>query len=286
MVTSESGITVATLLEPAARRRLDAASDGRFAARHADSVRGVIRVVRERPVDAILVSPSCLEGRDLRSVEELMHRFPGVPTVAVVCEHDQRASERLLALGATGVREMLDLTGREGWQRLRALLAHPSTPTAGEILAVVLPALGEPSPECRAFFQLVVRLAPSTPTVRGFARRLGIETSTFVSRFVRANLPSPKRYLAMARLAHAAKLFEAPGLSIADVAYRLEFSSAQSLGRHVRTTVGMTATEFRRRYSFGRLTEEFVARLIVPYRAAFVTFQPLGKGVGTFGQPW
>lgn len=286
MSTPPTDITVATLLEPAARRRLDAAAQGRFAARHADSVRAVIRVVRERPVDAILVSPACLEETDIRSVEELVNRFPGVPTVAVVSEHGRRSSERLLALGATGVRDMLDLTGRDGWERLRSLLSHPATPTAGEILAVVLPALGDPSPDCRAFFQLLVRLAPSTPTVRALTRRLGVENSTFVSRFVRAALPSPKRYLALIRLVHAAKLFEAPGLSVADVAHRLEFSSAQSLGRHVRTSVGVTATEFRRRYSFVRMTEEFVARLIVPYRPALVAFQPLGEGVGTFGRRW
>lgn len=286
MVSSSADITVATLLEPSARRRVDLAAQGRFAAQHADSLRGVMRVVRERPVDAVLVSPACLTGDDIRSVEELVTRFPSVPTVAVVSEHGRHSSERLLALGATGVRDMLDLSGRDGWERLRALLGHPTTPTAAEILAVVLPALGEPSPDCRTFFQLLVRLAPSAPTVRGFAQRLGIRGSTFVSRFVRADLPSPKRYLAMVRLVHAAKLFESPGLSVADVAHRLEFSSAQSLGRHVRTTVGLTATEFRQRFSFAQMTDEFVARLIAPYRPTFVAFQPLGEGVGTFGRHW
>lgn len=279
-------VMVATLMEPAARRRLDAAADGRFAARHADSMRGVLRVVRERPVNAILVSPACLRHDDLGSVGELVQRFPGVPTVAVISEHGRRASERLLALGATGVRDILDLTARDGWERLRALLAHPTSPAAGEILRTVLPALGNASPATRTFFELLARLAPSTPTVRAFGRRLGLRTSTFVSRFVRARLPSPKCYLSMMRLVHSGKLFEASGLSVTDVAHRLEFSSPQSLGRHIRSTMGVTATEFRRRYPFARMIDEFVARLVVPYRSAFVTFQPLGEGVGTLGQRW
>ena len=42
----------------------------------------------------------------------------------------------------------------------------------------------------------MIRLAPDTPTVRNLARRLGVRPSTLMSRFARADLPSPKSYLA------------------------------------------------------------------------------------------
>ena len=65
----------------------------------------------------------------------------------------------------------------------------------------------------------------------------------FLSRFLRAALPSPKRYLAATRLLYAAALLEIPGFSVADAAYRLEYSSPQSFGRHVRAILGATASE-------------------------------------------
>ena len=96
-----------------------------------------------------------------------------------------------------------------------------------------------------------------------------------MSRFFRAGLPSPKRYLAATRLLHAAALFETPGMSISDVAYRLEYSSPQSFGRHVRAVVGMTAGEFRGRCGFEVAVTDFTTRLIVPFRAVFRSFRPL-----------
>ena len=66
-----------------------------------------------------------------------------------------------------------------------------------------------------------------------------------MSRFYRAGLPSPKSYLAGVRVLHAAYLFQNLGLSVADVAYRLDYSSPQSFSRHVNAMLGVTAGEFR-----------------------------------------
>ena len=114
-------------------------------------------------------------------------------------------------------------------------------------------------------------MPPAAPT----AARLRLPASTLMSRFFRAGLPSPKRYLAGLRLVHAAALLETPGLSISDVAYRLEYSSPQSFGRHVRAGLGLTAREFRHRYPFDRALEDFVARLVKPFQTTLRTFRPL-----------
>ena len=97
-----------------------------------------------------------------------------------------------------------------------------------------------------------------------------------MSRFARAGLPSPKNYLAAIRLLHAAFLFETAGLSVADVAYRLEYSSPQSFGRHLRAMLGLTALEFRRRFPFPVALERFVALMMEPYREIWRTFHPRG----------
>ncbi len=276
-------LTVATVLEPAMRTRLDAATQGYFAALHANSLREAVRVVRERPLQAVLLSPRVVSHDQLAAVGTLITRFPGVPTVAIVAEHDPVSSERLLQLGVCGVRRLVDVSCRDGWHKLRALVTQPSGHTAARILAAVIPALGDASPECRQFFELVVRAAPGVCTVRGLARVLRVRPSTFMSRFFRAALPSPKRYLAATRLLYAAALLEIPGFSVADAAYRLEYSSPQSFGRHVRAVLGATAGEFRRRYTLAVALDDYVNRLIAPYRAAFRGFNPLHHGVSETG---
>src|SRR6267378_3669662 len=125
----------------------------------------------------------------------------------------------------------------------------------------------------------VARLAPVLSTVRRLARHLRICSSTLMSRFYRADLPSPKTYLAGMRLVHAAYLFSNPGLSVADVAYRLDYSSPQSFGRHLKAMLGVTAGEFRRRFPFDVSLERYVDLLITPYRETLRAFCPLNAGL-------
>jgi len=286
MVSKSELSTVATVVEPSVRLRLEAAGQGTFAAIHTDSVGEAIRAVRERPVRAVFVSPSYVGYDDLPRVADLVDGFPGVPTVALLSRCDAESSRKLLDLGAHGVRKLVDLGGRQGWQYLRDLISHPASPTAARIFERVIPALGQPTHDCRAVFEAIVRLAPSHSTANSIADYLQIAPSTFMSRFFRAGLPSPKRYLAGTRLLYAASLLEVPGFSIADVAYRLQYSSPQSFGRHLRALLGITASDFRNRYRFDAALDDFVERLIVPFRSRFSTFHPLDQGVGFPGQTW
>lgn len=274
---------VTTVVDPTDRSRLDAGSHGRFQPLHTETVSDAIRAVRERPVNTVLISPRRVDRAQLPTVTSLVREFPGVATVAVVCRPVPEPPGQLLALGACGVRRVLDLSGRDGWRELRALVADAATPTTGHILAGMLPALVDASPDSRRFFELTVRLAPTTVSVRALTRRLGVGSSTLMSRFFRAGLPSPKRYLAGIRLLYAAGLLASPGFAIADVAYRLEYSSPQSFGRHLRSVLGITAVDFRRRYAFDVALADFVARLITPFRETFRTFRPLHHGVADLG---
>jgi AraC-like DNA-binding protein len=237
-------------------------------------------------VSAVFLSPSYVAQEELRGVADLVEGFPGVPTVALISRHDATSSCRLLQLGAHGVRRLVDLNGRHGWRQLRDLMTHPTSPTAASILERLVPALGDPSIDCRGLFEIMVRVAPTTTTVVSLAEQVRVSSSTFVSRFLRARLPSPKKYLVRVRLLYAARLMEVPGLSLADVAYRLQYSSPQSFGRHLRAVLGITASEFRARYRFETSLEEFLGRLIVPFRSRFSTFHPLDQGVGIPGRTW
>lgn len=274
---------VCTVLMPTERARVEAAGSGYFEAAHAESVPAVLRAIRARQVDAVLLSVHRCDRSALGDVGTLVREFPAIPTVALVSRHDPDASSALLRLGATGVRDVVDLTAPAGWARLRDLVSHPASPVAARILAGVLPPLAEASAGARLFFEAAARLAPAVSTVRALCRHFGIPASTVMSRFFRAGLPSPKVYLSELRLLHAAHLFEAPGLSVADVAYRLDYSSPQSFGRHLKGTRGLTATEFRSRYPFGIALEQFVATMIHPYREVLCRFHPLNIGATDHG---
>ena len=271
-------VTICTVLAAAERPRIDAAGDGCFNTLHAESLREALYVARRRGVDAVVISVHRCHGEGLPSVARFVREFPAIPAVALVSRHDREATETLLRLGATGVRSAVDCTHPDGWRQLRDLVGHPASPVAARVLAYVLPALGEPSEEARLFFEAVARLAPALSTVRGLARHLRVRPSTLMSRFHRAQLPSPKNYLAGMRLLHASYLFQNPGLSVSDVAYRMDYSSPQSFGRHLRAVLGVTAGEFRRRFPFDVALARYVDLLITPYRETLRAFHPFNAG--------
>ena len=211
---------------------------------------------------------------DARPLEDYA---PGVEPEPQLTRFD---AEALLRLGATGVRHVVDATDAAGWRRLREVLGAPPAERAQAILSPVMAALGPISSGSRRFWEELVRTAPETTTVRRLAKALSITPSTFVSRFVRTGLPSPKDHLVAVRLCHAAKLFDDGDLTIADVAYRLDYASPQSFGRHLRVVLGITPSEFRSRFPFCAVLQRFLDQFVTPYRPTWQTFRPLAPGRG------
>ena len=273
-----SSPTIATVLLPIERARVDAAGSGCFALVHRDSIPDAVRMVRERPVDAVLLSVHRCGPEQVEVVSHLVREFPSIPTVALLSQHDPNATEMLLRLGASGVRQVVDVTSPAGWSRLRQVVGQPASRAVARIQGPILDALSDSPADTRLFIEAMIRLAPDTPTVTNLAQRLYVRPSTLMSRFARAGLPSPKNYLAAVRLLHASYLFEATGLSVADVSYRLEYSSPQSFGRHLRAMLGITALEFRRRFPFPTALQRFVELMILPYRDIWRMFHPLATG--------
>jgi AraC-like DNA-binding protein len=283
-VAEPSSTTVAAVLMPGERLRVDAAGNGLFAVLHRDSIPDAVRAVRERPVDAVLLSVHRCRADQMDLLGHLVREFPAIPTVALVSQHDPGAIEMLLRLGASGVRQVVDVTSPAGWGRLRQVVGRPATRAVARMQQPILDTLTDAPPDARLFVEAMIRLAPEVPTVTALAQQLSVRPSTLMSRFARAGLPSPKNYLAAIRLLHAAFLFETSGLSVADVAYRLEYSSPQSFGRHLRAMLGLTAVEFRHRFPFPLAVERFVALMMEPYREVWRTFHPLAAGTWEGGR--
>jgi len=271
---------VTTILTPAERIRVDAAGEGLYTTLHRDSVDDVVRDLKERHAAAVLVSVARCGQRDANQVAMLVREFPRVPTVALLTDMESSAPGAVLTLGRSGVQTLVDVRQPAGWRRLRdILLADQSRDINRLALAQLMVDLTGAHPDCHRFFEILFTLPGGIGTIRSLAHHLGVIPSTLMSRFFRANLPAPKRYLAMARLVRAAQLFENPGLSVANVANRLDYSSPQSFGRHIRGLIHLTAVEFRQKYDGEGMLQRFREELIIPYLPRLRNFAPLSAAV-------
>lgn len=270
---------VATILHPSERARVDAAGDGVYEALHRQNIDEVLHDLRSQRARAVIVSVARCGPIECSHLARLVREFPRVPAIALLTRIEPATAQAVLTLGQCGVRELVDVREGLGWNELRTALA---TDQRDDIIRLALgmlslDLLGVPE-DCWRFFESLFRPPVACSTVRTLSLELGVLPSTLMSRFFRAELPAPKRYLAYARLAHAARAFENPGLSIASVANHLDYSSPQSFGRHVRTLLGLSALEFRARYDGEGMLQRFREELVLPFLTTLRRFYPLSKG--------
>ena len=244
---------------------------------HLDSVSAAIAVAGQVPVRAVLLGPGAIAPEASSSVTRLANVCVGGPLIAVIGGWTPALAESLLAFGGFGIRDAVDLSRREGVNRLRTLLSREEWDLANRIATTILPGLELATDEMRFFVRHLIRSAPFISSMRAFARELRVRDSSMNSRFFRARLPSPKKYLAAARLVYAAGVLETPGVSVAQAALRLHYSSPQSFGRHVREQLGVSASEFRERYSFDVMVDYFTSRLVLRHQETLRWFEPLKR---------
>lgn len=277
-------IPVSTVLTPTERSRVDAIAHGLCQPLHRESLEEVLADLRNQRAGMILISVTRYAGQGYSRMAAVVREFPRVPAIALLTETEISTPYSTLLLGQLGIKKMVDARTPTGWQALRGLLAAD---TAQDLhrsaLAQINLDLPGVSPDCWRFFELLFDPSPKIGTVRQLARRLEILPSTLMSRFFRANLPAPKKYLALSRLVRAARLFENPGLSVASVANHLDYSSPQSFGRHVRTIMKMSPVIFRNRFDGQGMVQYFRTQLILPYAETLRTFHPIEAYPGWVG---
>lgn len=271
---------VLTVLDPDERSRVDAAGAGLYRAIHKESVADALEDLKGRSVSALILSVGrCTRDGD-RRMATMVQEFPSVPAVALL-GHAPTTAEAILQLGNAGITRLVDVRHPTGWGHLRQILVSQAVREVDRVaLEAIRRELGDVTPDCWRFFEALLVESERIATIRELAVRMGVLPSTLMSRFFRARLPSPKRYLAYARLLRAARLFENAGHSIADVANALEFSSPQGFGRHVRTLLRLTAGEFRAQFTAARMQERLLDDLVRPHREALRTLRPLALRPG------
>jgi AraC-like DNA-binding protein len=276
MRTIPAANTATTLLAPNERNRFDTLSQGFYRGLHRDSVDQLLRDLRMHSADVVVVSAGSLGQRDAARLATVVREFPKIPAIALLPSYSSATAQTVLTLGRSGVRTVVDIQTSRGWSELHNLLVADASRllerAAMAMLSVELPIT---TTGCLRFFEMVFRRHAGAKTVRQLADALSICASTLMSRFFRAKLPPPKQYLALARLAHAARLLENPGASVSSVANSLDYSSPQSFGRHLQLFLQLTPREFRRRYDGEGMLEVFRAELVAPYRDPLRSFDPL-----------
>lgn len=277
---------IATVIEPVERPRVDAAGVGLYRTIHRNNLGELLRDLKERRISAVLVSVARCVKEESSQIAAVIREFPQIPTVALLSGAADVSPEAVLALGNCGVRTLVDVREPTGWSRLRYLLGREATKDVDRAaLAILRRDLHGVAPDCWLFFEALFSTQYRVSTVRTLARRLNILPSTLMSRFFRARLPAPKRFLAFSRLVRAARLFENPGLSIADVANHLDYSSPQSFGRHVKTMLHLTAGEFRRTYDGDGMFQRFRRDLVLPNIDRLHALHPLQRDPASRSAP-
>lgn len=266
---------VSTILTPLERSRVDAAAQGLCDPLHRESLDEVLLDLRQQRAKLVLISVTRYGTQSSARVAAMVREFPRVPAVALLTETQSSTPHSTLALGQLGIRTLVDARLPAGWQTLRNLLAtQGSNDLQRSALSQISLDLPGVSRDCWRFFELLFDSSPRISTVRQLARHMNILPSTLMSRFFRAKLPPPKRFLCFARLIRAARLFENPGLSVARVANHLDYSSPQSFGRHVRTVMKMSPVRFRTVYDGQGMLQYFRTELILPYVDVLRVFRP------------
>ena len=242
----------------------------------------ISRDLERNDADGALVSAARISRHHLSSLTAIVRGFPAYSIIGIVGDVPENVALTASVLfGQAGVLALADVRTARGWQEFRRLCDCARQPDAfmRSALSSVLQEIANGDEQrCTSglaeFFRYV--FTPRLTSAKELASKLGVQPSTLMSKFFRAGLPSPRQYVAYARLVWAAHLGVQPALSISAIANRLNASSPQSFHRYVRTLMGMSAAEFRRRYDGAKALELFRDRVVTPYRAALTDFDPVG----------
>ena len=276
---------ITTWLSPRERQQVDAGAMECVRTVHRDSLAEVRADLATGEIDGAVVSAARIGREHVPTVSALVHGFPAQTVVGLIGDvPEQAAITASFFFGQAGVRVVTDVRSAQGWREFRSAFDCVRQPDQfiRKALAVVLCDIGEGatvSGDGRSeFFRLV--FSPRVTSAKELARYLSVKPSTLMSRFFRAGLPSPKKYVAYARLVWAAHWSETPALSIAAIADRLNASSPQSFHRTLRALMRVSAIEFRASFNGLRMFQHFRSLLVTPYVENWRRFDPLSDSVG------
>jgi len=250
--------------------KLRRAIAARFPVVHARTWDEALAIIRARPVELAVVDPLLAGTASAREIERLRLLFPSLPLLLYTSLSPATAAV-LLALGQAGIRDVVIFRYDDHASRLCELLAQEEARSASrQLLEQVAEVLAPLPSELRWVLEEVLRSPAELQTVQQVAARARVDRRTFERWFARLGLPSPRHFLAVARVLYAHRLLQDPGFTIEDVAQRLGYAQTKTLQLHARSYLGLTAGEMRLTLEPAEALKR-VAQGFLPVRRAHAT---------------
>ena len=245
-------------------QRLRRAAGVRFTFARAATWSEVLAGIRARPVELAVIDPTLGGEPRAQELERLRLLFPSLPLILYTALTPQLAAV-LLALGQRGIRHVIFVRYDDHPERLREVLEREATGAASRRLLDQLADRLSPLPtELRWMLEETLRTPEEVQTVGRLAARARVDRRTCERWFTRVGLPTPRHFLAAARVLYAHRLLQDPGFTIEDVAVRLGYAQVKTLQQHARTYLGLTAGEMRLSLSTDEALDLVVKRFKQP----------------------
>ncbi|HYK83388.1 MAG TPA: helix-turn-helix domain-containing protein [Gemmatimonadales bacterium] len=244
------------------------AAGARFTVVHALNWDEVLAAIRSRPVELAVVDPLLSGEARSQEIERLRVLFPSLPLILYTTLTPGSAGV-LLALGQRGIQHVVFAHYDDHPMRLREVLGQEEARSSSRQLLDQLAGALAPLPsQLRWVLEEALRAPGDVQTVTQVAARARVDRRTCERWFMRVGLPSPRHFLAAARVLYAHRLLQDPGFTIEDVANRLGYAQAKTLQLHARHYLGLTAGEMRLSLSPDEALQRVVQRFLTPRRAA------------------
>ena len=245
-------------------QKLRRAAPERFSIVRAPTWGEALATIRGRPVDLAVVDPLLGGTPSSQEIERLRVLFPSLPLILYTSLSPETASV-MLALGQRGIRHVVFARYDDHPVRLQEVLGSEGGRTVSQLFLEQLSNALAPLPsELRWVLEEALESPDEVQTVGQIAERARVDRRTCERWFMRLGLPSPKHFLAVARVLYAHRLLQDPGFTVEDVAQRLGYSQVKTLQQHARAYLGLTAGEMRLSLSpevaLARAVQRFVPR--------------------------
>jgi len=238
--------------------RLRRAAGSRFSLVPAARWGDVVDLICRQPVELAVVDPFLSGEPRSQEIERLLLLFPSLPML-LYSTFTPALAPVLLTLGRQGVREVVFCRLDDHSDGLRAALEREQARACSQrLLDEIALAFSPLRAEIRWVLEAVLRAPAHVQTVEQLAAYAGVGRRTCERWFTRAAMPSPRHFLAAARILYAHRLLQDPGFTVEAVSQRLGYSQVRTLQQHARLYLGLTAGEMRL-----SLTPEAALQLVV-----------------------
>jgi AraC-like DNA-binding protein len=218
---------------------------------------GLLRLLRDRPVTAVVLDSGSLEAHvpGDEAAGELRRRYPSLAMVFVARPHIDPIS--LFRLGRAGIDSLVllpsDLLGGEGLGS--ALWGALGSSTDAIVTRAVSPYV--PPREVMSV-RLALEGVQRGWSAEDLAAMVGLTRAHASVRMRSCGLPSTGHMLTWAKLLHAGRWLTDPGRSAQSISRQLEYSSGAAFRRALRTYAGLTPTQVRDAGGLSPVLERFL----------------------------